>query len=562
MDNNTNNIKLSSFNTSKVFMSDMIKNGSTDKDAKSYILRGVGMEILNNTYYLQPIKDKIIIIACDKSENISDILQIPEVKKFFNYGCHSFNEVSKYLDKAYSQNENILIPKKEAITNKTSLGYNHNTTEAKSIPPEQIDNVNKISEKTKENAFIPKSWKATKEFMFDPQHIIGDDTYRSISQVKNKVDLNLQAFFGTESSLDTKSWEVKNRKTGEITQIVDNDTIPPQFIAAHYLMDLVDKTCETGDPSTTVEINDGYEPLSSTKHLNSMKLPDTLTFDKNTPGYAKEVVKLLDDKPTEIISPIVVLKLNNSIFPNDGGTTKNTLLDVFGVKEEAFHNGLISYPAASEELVDSYCAIKNNTKKYSILGVSTKGGYDGRGAQASTISLFRMVYKDPQSIPSRLSSKFNLNINYNDEQKLLASVYELLSDFGKNLYNKGIKNSPAKDCQVALTMLTIFGGSMVKEHIGIIDKLKENNIFGLNDTITSLSEFCHYINDNYKITDCIMNILDSQKYKFAQLNCKPKLTNNVFGFDYKIQYPAHFEGTVTFEPRGKGIGFHILGKVG
>ena len=568
LDENTQQAKLSIFNNSKTFMSPQFKNNPNNKNlneenSKKYVLKGVGIEILNSTYYLQQIKDRGFFVAWDKSENITDIMQIPEVKNFFNYGCHSYQEVSNYLNSAYTKNGNILNPDNKINLNKNSLKYNHNTEEAKSIPPEQIDNITRIPENTEEKAFIPKSWKATKEFMFDPQHIIGDATYRSIPQLKSKINLNLQAFMKDESSIDIKAWEVVDKETKKKKKIVklNKGDVPPQYVAASFLQDLVTKTCDGKDPFIKIEMNDAYKPPSNSKYINGMKLPQELNFKKTEPGYAKEVVKLLDDKPTEIISPIVVLKLDDKIFPNDGGTTKNTLVKVFGGKPEEFNNGLISYPAASEELVDSYCAIKNGDK-YSLLGVSTKGGYDGRGAQASTISLFRMIYKDPNSIPGKLNNKFSTGINITTENKLLSSVKDILNDFGKKLFDEGIKGSSTRDCQVTLSMLTLFGGSMVKEHMAIFEKLKNNKIFGLNENIKTLTEFCNFINTNYKITDCIMNILDSQKYKFAQLNCTPSLKNNVFGFDYKIQYPAHFEGTVSFEPRGKGIGFHILGKIG
>ena len=568
--NTDNNIKLSAIDRAKVIMTDKVKNYSNHKKSQLYNLKGIGIEKINDTYHLSEVKDKLWLIVWDETENISDLYQIPEIKRFFNHGCHMFEEVETNLLKIYNEYRKILYPSEQNTDDE--LGMNYNKEESKINPPEQIDNVDRIPNENKEIAFVTKGWKAPKEFMFDPQHIIGDNKFRTRNGVYLKVSKNLQEFYkkediSTETSFWKKRIKTKDEKTGE-TKIISEpmmptDTIPPQFIAAHCLEDLVKNASELKKPTSTLTIDKKYEPQSSVKHVTGMKMPDTLTFNESEQDYAKELVKLLDVKPAEIISPLIVLGLNDEIFPDDKNKTKNTLLKVFGVDENAFHNGLISYPAASEELVDSYCAIQND-KKYSLLGVSTKGGYDGRGAQASTISLFRMIYKDPQSIPSRLSKKFNLNINYNNEKELLSSVYELLSDYGKDLFDNGIKNnknSSAKDCQVALTMLTIFGGSMVKEHIGIIDKLNKNNIFGLNNTNISLSDFCHYINNNYKITDCIMNILDSQKYKFAQLNCTPHLKENIFWFNYKIQYPAHFEGTVTFEPRGKGIGFHILGKI-
>lgn len=578
------NFNPSDLNKAYTFISEISKENDNKSKSKLYRAKRIELETISEIYNYKILTDKPIIIAWDENENVTDIMKIPEVSKFFNGGVHNFEEISNLLNDAYEKNRRLLsasFNKKEDNIQKP-LDVNSNEEEARDNPPEKLDKVDKISNEKDEQAFVhDDKWIKSKQFLFDPQHIIGDNKFRTMNGVYLKVSKNLQKFYNDESSLKTAYWVYKNKtkdeETGKIkittTPMIDKDTIPPQFFAACCLEDIVKNASELKDPFINLNIEEEkYKPKSSIEHINGMKMPETLTFNENTPGYAKELVKLLDVKPAEIISPLVVLGLDDKIFPNDNSVTKNTLINVFGGNINNFHEGLVSYPNASEELIDSYCAIKNDDK-YSLLGVSTKGGYDGKGAQASTVSLFRMIYKDPSLIPGRITKTFEDNIGFKDgksekmefkytnENNLLNAVYNLLNSFGKKLFDKGINKSEAKDCQVTLAMLTLFGGHTVKNHQDIINNLKKYNIFGVDNSITTINEFCNYINTKYKITDCIMNILDSQKYKFAQLNCTPRLDKNVFGFDYKIQYPAHFEGTVDFEPRGKGVGFHILGKI-
>jgi hypothetical protein len=56
-----------------------------------------------------------------------------------------------------------------------------------------------------------------------------------------------------------------------------------------------------------------------------------------------------------------------------------------------------------------------------------------------------------------------------------------------------------------------------------------------------------------------MEILNKQKYDFAQINSLPKMTQSTFKYEWSVQYPAHFDGNVKLEKRGDGVGFHIIG---
>ena len=368
---------------------------------------------------------------------------------------------------------------------------------------------------------------------FKVQDMIGDNMFRHINAVKQKAEASLI------------NWQ----KTAYINNEENENTIACDIF--HVALE----NSVSNNASKKIELT--KESLGSKNDFDISKF--------NT----YEINKLLSVYPPEALSPLVFLSMDDSIKwgREDNKTSKQILNDIFG-DDNVFKRGLISYDASvSGELIDSEVAIPTESGKYRKIGISTKGGLNGVGAQASLISIFRLLFdketreydskKNDYKTSGHIFSKDISNIfNNNDiENNIESFVMKNCSKYGIEIFNVA---------KTELSLVLIFGGLKPIYHTRVIEAiLKRKKLFDMNIKLPRKfdirTEFCNFVNSNFNVTRVIMEILNKQKYDFAQVNALPVMNGSSFNYEWSIQYPAHFNGTVKLETRNTGIGFHIHG---
>lgn len=372
----------------------------------------------------------------------------------------------------------------------------------------------------------------SKGVQFKVQDMIGDNNFRNINATKQKAESSLinwqkSQYSNNEENINTVACDV-------IHTALENAT--------------------SNKASQNIELT--KEGLGSKYNLDMSQIDN------------HELNKLLSVYPPELLSPLVFLSMDSSIkWGREGSKTSKEILNYIFGDDSVFKNGLISFDTSvGGELIDSEVAIKTKGG-YKKIGISTKGGLNGQGAQASLISIFRLLFDKETREYNSKTNKFkvrghiflnNINSLYNAdnlEEAITSFVKSNCSEYGIEMF----ENSPT---EVALILL--FGGLEPKNHLPMIGKIVEKGkLFDMNVQLNGkhhpITEFCNIVNTNFNVTNVVMEILNKQKYDFAQINSLPKMTQSTFKYDWSVQYPAHFDGNVKLEKRGEGVGFHIIG---
>lgn len=422
---------------------------------------------------------------------------------------------------------------KQDVSADNKLSTNFDSQLAKDIYNKSSRLQNTDIEKTDDNKGIqdPKFVKKS-SVQFKVQDMIGDNIFRSINATKQKA----------ESSLI--NWQK--------TAYVNNEE--NLFTVACDVLHVALENSISNKASDKIELD--KNSLGSKYNIDTSKI------------NLHELDKLLSVYPPELLSPLVFLSMDNSIkWGKEGSKTSKEILNYIFGDDSVFKRGLISFDTSiGGELIDSEVAIPSEGK-YKKIGISTKGGLNGHGAQASLISIFRLLFDKETRVYDQKRDKFKArghvftkNINdllvSNDlEENIKTFINQNCSPYGIEMFDE----SPTE-----LSIILLFGGLPPANHVKAIETiLKRGKLFNMNITLPRKNdirtEFCNFVNTHFNVTNIIMKILNKQKYDFAQINSLPKLNSSTFNYEWSVQYPAHFDGNVKLETRSKGIGFHIHG---
>lgn len=386
-------------------------------------------------------------------------------------------------------------------------------------------------------------------YRFTPSKLIEDEKYRTIPELKQKVQGTLRNFDNQQEKL--------NKFT-------------PFMLASSVIHELI------GDPFKKVDIDsslfDSNQKIKSLYKKSNIDLDfkdkenKNMIYSNNQTELIHKFLLAIVADPNEILATEAVSEMKNINWSqnSNGKSAKEEILSVFGTEND-FKNALASFPKESNvALIDSYLMIQNDGK-YRQLGISTKGGVNGQGAPASITSLFRFLFDD-ESIKFNgwgYEKELRASIKTGSQHNRLLEVIQndivpKMSTLGKNYW----KINPE-----ILSYIIIFGGTSPAYHKPIIQSMIDNKFMGIkyntkSDSENIIEEFGAEITSR-GITKMVMDLLDKQKYKFCQVNTTPKFVGNQISFTYDVQYPARFSGEVKFEPDipRKGLRFHIMGSV-
>lgn len=258
-------------------------------------------------------------------------------------------------------------------------------------------------------------------------------------------------------------------------------------------------------------------------YLDAMKKSKDLKFTEDY-KHSKFINYNLHNYLVEILSPLAVIAnepesctwLAND--PEHGIEEFKKHVKIPLSTTNFIDSAYISFPKISNfPLADSVIYI-NGIRTY----LSTKGGANGRGSNASIATLSEFVYGKDGKTLTYLADGLKKDQTIKDEY----AVFEEL-----------LKGSVSK-----------MNWKKISQYTGY----------------SRVSELQEWINDRKKtFTKIIMTILQAQAFQFMQVMCTPTNTENDFHFTYDIQYPAVFNGDVKIilPSQGKGrISFHIEGK--
>lgn len=370
----------------------------------------------------------------------------------------------------------------------------------------------------------------TKSVQFKPQDIIGDDSFRSITNTKQKAESSIINWQKTQYTSDQEN--INTISCDIILKSLENSV--------------------SNNMGQTIEIS--KEGLGSKYNINNDEI------DEHKLGL------ILGVYPIELYSPLVFLSMDDSIeWGKEGDKTSKEILNYLFTQDD-FKNAKISYGSVGGELTDSDIAIPTKSGKYKKIGISSKGGVTskGEGAPASLISIFKLIFSEDIHENKRVANrKIYKHIFSQGLRDILKSpdIEMSFKDFvSSNCSELGKKMFELRPTQMSILLL--FGGTNPKSHEKLINYIQNKKIFNLTfkpkDTNKSIvSQFCTTINNDHNMSDLIMEILNNQKYDFAQMNCLPIITKTTVSYKWKVQYPAHFNGTVKLEKRQNGVGFHI-----
>lgn len=282
----------------------------------------------------------------------------------------------------------------------------------------------------------------------------------------------------------------------------------------------------------------------------------------------------------EVLTPFTILwgekKGNSQCIDEKGKEAIEKLKKKVG---DGFKYSSISFPQSDyQPLFDSVLYFKSPDDSYKCIRLSTKGGKNGLGTQASVSGLLTYFYKK-EKLPQDIFSKKYFSL---DASKYTNCYQDYMYVFAMKPEN-----------ELALKILSAFMLAQSNQYHTIVDNIfeiiKDKNIeASFNEKLefytttkdkrlkkpAMLKTLMNrikglivqdYINNHQEFKDCVLAALKYASYDFAQVNYKETGSDDSdFHYDIFVQYPAIFEGDIKFELM-QGLNFHklkfhILGK--
>lgn len=379
--------------------------------------------------------------------------------------------------------------------------------------------------------------------LIDPRNLIGDDKYRHPEAVKRQAEKSILTYEKSLSNInhgdDAMAEEVAAVIVYKALESVLTNPCEPFNITKDDLFG-------NKELKFNKELPDYNSPVEEAANKGSFN-----KFDTHTIG--NEILKIVDVNPVEVLSPLafVSMKIPESNWSVDGnGISSMKLVEhLFHIKEN-YPNILISYPLERNRMLYDSIILIPHGNKYRRINISTKGGKDGQGAAASLAGVFQYLLNSQYQTEDvdDMKNYGKYVYSYKDtaadiDKKLDAFIDKYCSDMKKidNFY---------ETYKMYIKVLILFGTTSSKSHESICE-----DVFHVNP-----KTFVKNMNAKGIMSKCIMNLLDRQKYDFAQVNAKPHLFGETFSYDYYVQYPAKFSGSANLEySTAGGIKFHIVG---
>lgn len=442
------------------------------------------------------------------------------------YNC-TYRNIIKILDDIYSElspNES-LINKQEKFTTENRL----ETFKLKDIESGdegksslRKDGLVNLMEKSQTGEILP--------FIYTSQ-IITDDLPRTVDGnskvlIKNLQEMKQKVAYKDLYTINTKDIELDESKQPLSDKKREENRRKVEIKLEKYFSD---NDYQDYIINTTNNMIDAY--------IDSIKLANKGIFNKDYKNSTDISTSLQIYQP-EILSPYVIAFMEgewDSLMGKDG---KQVFKETFNIKGNHIpaDNCLIGYfDGMSEPLCDSYMWIRASSRdEWRRIGISTKGGENGKGAAASITSIKDFIFK--------YKGKETSHKKYKDTQWELTTLGKILKDRYPTEFD------------VFCILTSVPYTKLVENPIELINIL---NTRALNKN-SSMKNILNYINSNLHMATFIMDCLKSASFEFIQLNSTPYNSEDGLHYGWKAQYPAVFIGNVVIEP-GKGYTkFHIL----
>jgi len=378
-----------------------------------------------------------------------------------------------------------------------------------------------------------------KTILLDPRNLIGDGSYRPLNSAKIKAE---------RSILDYEK-KISSENKSKIAT--------PEEVSSVIVYKALECVLTNPCGSFNITKNDLFsnKELNFDKDLLNYNEIEEAAFNKfSRNSYGSKILNIISVNPPEVLSPLAFASMNipdaNWSVDENGISSKKLVQQLFN-KNDNMKNALVSYPQLRNQMLYDSVLLIPFGKNYKRINISTKGGASGSGAAASLAGVFQYVLNtDYQSENSNDIKKYG-ELIYKDNIKkedLISNLDNFISAYCSEIISdKNIISCFNKE----LKLLVLLGSTSSEQHNAICKT-------AFNKTS---KEVISMINSDKSFDKFIMTILDRQKYDFAQVNVKPYIHGDTFRYDYSVQYPAKFTGSVKLEydHNTGGIKFHILG---
>ena len=499
---------------------------------------------INDDTYIYPTDTLSLDDLISNKENIEnnmiDITNINKIdeknKIIINFMNNKLPKMIKDPDKVQKIKEKITSYKNDEEAYNSILSYFEDMGEISENDINKLLNLDKSSDINLGTVSYNKGMGA----FFKVQSIVNDGSIKKVNEMYEDIWNNLKNIYNNNYNNSSKN-EQKNLNKISIFESEENyDLAKLSIIYAKFLKNWAS--------------NNG-----------SVDVKGSADFRNNMTSYFPEV-----------LTPFTILWGENgnnaSCLDEKGHKAIEMLKNKVGI--DSFETSLISFPQSDyQPLFDSvlYFPSSDNSSKKSIR-LSTKGGKNGLGAQASISGLLTYFYK-MDMLPQNIFTKKFWSLNASDytnayQDYMYAFAMKPENEFALKILSAFMLSSSNQYHRIVNILFEIIKqdekyNKEFQEKLNFYENTTDKRIKkpAMSETLKTRIKgliIQKYINDHKEFQDCVLAALKYASFDFAQVNYK-ETGNDGDDFHYEIfvQYPAIFDGEIRFELM-QGLKFHKL----
>lgn len=516
---------------------------------------------------LEPVK---IDVSNDKDGNVKN-----EITRYFGVPGVNYNSALSLVegilsnvkvDKRYIKNYNqrkFLSYEKEDSEEEKNKNITNKDQYIKDFDEKDVPDVPKKSGESKiSNEDIINNMKSETgaSFMLDPSHLIGDDGARPLEDVKKVAEENVLKFEKALAKTNTSD----TASIAEVAAVIVYKALQTVLTAPCNPMNI---TKYDINHNKKLEFKKDLPVFNENKNIQEAK-----SYEYKTDTNGSEILNMVSVNPPEVLTPLAFASMNipesNWSVDSNGISSKKLVNYLFNRDGNNLRNAKVSYPLKRNQMLYDSIIWVPFGKSYRRINISTKGGKSGHGASASLSGVFQYLLDEQyQTESSDDIKKFGekiCNSSSTTHKAIEANINKFIDTYCSHI--KKYNNNFFEKYEKSIINIILFGCTNNFIHAELCKAYyypedKESSAEKL------LDKHIEETNADSNFSECIMQLLDYQKYDFAQVNCKPYLFGETFSYDYYVQYPAKFSGTVKLEKATATIDkksypyvkFHIMG---
>ena len=431
--------------------------------------------------------------------------------------------------------------KNKNIKNKEKYIKDFDSSDVPHAPEKKEENKeNKVSDEV-----IIKNMKSKKgsSIMLDPSHLIGDEYARPLQEVKQIAEKKVlefeKALSRTYSSDENYDKESNEASIEEVAAVIVYKALQTVLTAPCNPMSI---TKYDINHNKELEFDKNLPDFNENKNKN---IKEAKSYEYKAKTKGSEILNIVSVNPPEVLTPLAFASMNipesNWSIDSKGISSKKLVNYLFNRDGNNLSNAKVSYPLKRNQMLYDSIIWVPYGKSYRRINISTKGGKNGRGVSASLAGIFQYLLDEQYQTESiddikKLGEKI-CNSNSTTHDAIETNIKNFIDTYCSHIKDYENNGNFYITYYDSIVKIILFGCTN-----NYIHKELCSAYYG-----KSLDNLIKETNSDRNFSECVMRLLDYQKYDFAQVNCKPYLFGETFSYDYYVQYPAKFSGTVKLE---------------